>query len=81
MIGDSLNGLLIAAMVIYCRELDLSLLMSISVLISNIIVSVFFTGSTAITSIGRSWLFGGSDNNYKIFLDGFIIRVVYQLIR
>ena len=54
----SINLLLIAAMVIYRKELDMSIIVSISVLISNIIVSVFYTGSTVVTSIARSWVFG-----------------------
>ena len=53
-----INLLLIAAMVIYRNLLDTSFAMTISVLISNIMASVFLTGTTAITSIARSWLFG-----------------------
>ena len=66
-----INVLLIAAMVIYRRELDMSGLISVSVLVSNIIVSVFFTGSTAITSIARSWLFGFLGCKISSFISSF----------
>ena len=52
------NLLLIAAMIFYRKSQDKSIIISISVLISNTIVSVFLTGEIAITSIARSWLFG-----------------------
>ena len=53
-----INLLLIAAMIVHRKDLDKSFIVAISVLISNIIVTVFFTGEIAITSIARSWLFG-----------------------
>ena len=58
LISIPINMLLIAAMIFYRKSQDKSIIISISVLISNTIVSVFVTGEIAITSIARSWLFG-----------------------
>ena len=53
-----INFLLMAAMIAHRRFLDTSIIIAISVLISNIILTLFLTGGTVITSIARSWLLG-----------------------
>ena len=53
-----INLLLIVTMVLYRKSLDKSIILAVSVLISNIIASLSLTGEMVVTSIARSWLFG-----------------------
>ena len=52
------NLLLIAAMITQRSKLDSSVVLAVSFLFSNIIVSVFLCGEIFITSITRAWVFG-----------------------
>ena len=58
LISLPINFLIIAAMIVYRKTLDKSIILAISVLISNTIAAITLTGEIAITSISRSWLFG-----------------------
>ena len=53
-----INILMIVAMITYHHLLDKTFVISISFLVSNTIVAVFYSGQVFITSISRAWLFG-----------------------
>ena len=51
------NILLITSMIVYREMLDTSIILVISLLISNISVSLFLSGEVFLTSVARAWLF------------------------
>ena len=52
------NLLLIAAITTYRHLLDSALFVSVSILISNTMVSIFLNGGAFLTAIARTWVFG-----------------------
>ena len=52
------NILLAMAIILYRRFLDKSLIVSVSILISNTAVSVFLNGGVFLTTVSQTWLLG-----------------------
>ena len=58
LVSVSINLLLIVAMIKYRHLLDKAYVLSVSILASNTVVSMFLNAQVFVTSISRAWLFG-----------------------